>query len=150
MAKIFWTPILVVSVVCLIGCAGQSDLKAFTSDGCTLFPDKSKIMKQDWCECCFEHDLAYWKGGTKEERLLADLKLRECVLKKTGDQRLADIMYEGVRLGGSPYFYNWYRWGYGWSYDRKYSALTKEETALVAKRLQEYHESQPISPCSDE
>ena len=59
-------------------------------------------------------------GGTKAERLKADEALRECIFKKTGDEKLAKVMYAGVRLGGSPYFYNWYRWGYGWDYDRKY------------------------------
>jgi hypothetical protein len=45
-----------------------------------------------------------------------------------------------VRFGGSPYFYNWYRWGYGWSYLRndrgKYQALTEDELQQV-KRLTE-------------
>ncbi len=150
MEKNFFTPILIFSFACLIGCAEQNGLNAFTSDGCSLFPDKSVLTKKDWCECCFVHDLAYWRGGTTEERLQADIELKECISNKTGDHRLAKIMYEGVRFGGSPYFYNWYRWGYGWSYDRKYRALSEEDKALVSKRLQEYYDSKPISPCSGE
>ncbi len=51
-------------------------------------------------------------------------------------------MYEGVRVGGSPYFYNWYRWGYGWSYLRnhreKYQALTKDELQQVKRFTQQF------------
>lgn len=106
------------------------------------------MSREDWCECCFEHDLIYWRGGTEQERLQADLALRECVIEKTGNTRLADLMFDGVRLGGSPYFYNWYRWGYGWSYDRKYKELSAAEKNLVQSKLNEYYESQPVSPCS--
>ncbi len=122
-------------------------LSEFSSDGCSLFPDRSLINADDWCHCCFEHDIAYWKGGTQEERLAADIALRECILEKTGNQDLADLMYEGVRFGGSPYFYNWYRWGYGWSYDRKYQALTIEEVALADEKLKQYFAGNPQHPC---
>jgi hypothetical protein len=50
-------------------------------------------------------------------------------------------------MGGSPYFKNWYRWGYGWSYDRKYRALTEEEKALAAKKLVTFFENDPVLPC---
>lgn len=108
------------------------------------------INSDDWCDCCLEHDIAYWQGGTKEQRLRADGELRDCVLKKTGNQTLAEAMYQGVRFGGSPYFYNWYRWGYGWSYKRKYQELTPEEQALVNEKLLEYLEQTKDfgSPCN--
>ena len=119
----------------LIGCDDAPGLKPFSSDGCSLFPDADLISHQDWCECCFQHDLAYWRGGTKLERKNADLKFKDCVIAKTNDPILAKLMYDGVRFGGSPYFYNWYRWGYGWPYQRKYQALTQKELQ-VANRLQ--------------
>ena len=122
----------------VFACSDHTELNSFTSDGCSLFPDSSLITKHDWCECCFQHDLAYWKGGTEEERELADNKLRQCVFKKTQDETLAKVMYEGVRFGGSPYFYNWYRWGYGWSYKRKYEPLTKAEQKQVKKLIKQY------------
>ena len=100
----------------LCSCSTDATLKPFTSDGCSLFPDSSLISENDWCSCCFEHDIAYWKGGTDEERKIADEILRDCVAGKTGNATLANAMHDGVRLGGSPYFYNWYRWGYGWDY----------------------------------
>ncbi len=130
----------------LLACQANA-IKPFHSDGCSLFPDTNIITKQDWCECCYVHDLAYWQGGTQEQRLEADQQLRECVLAKTHDEILAKVMYEGVRFGGSPYFYNWYRWGYGWPYSRKYQALTEDEIKLVATRLEEYKNSAEPKVC---
>lgn len=57
-------------------------------------------------------------------------------------------MYEGVRFGGSPYFYNWYRWGYGWGYDRKYAALSKAENARAKELLQAYYAANKQSYCA--
>jgi hypothetical protein len=119
-------------------CSADSKLKPFTSDGCSLFPDSSLISENDWCSCCFEHDISYWKGGTDAERKTADEVLRDCVAGKTGNTTLANAMYDGVRLGGSPYFYNWYRWGYGWDYSRKYQALTAAETDRADQLLADY------------
>jgi len=58
-------------------------------------------------------------------------------------------MYQGVRFGGSPWFYNWYRWGYGWGYERKYHALTLEEQRLVSDKLVKYFKesANKPSPC---
>jgi len=122
-----------------IGCSQEPEsLSDFTSDGCSLFPDRSLINSDDWCECCLEHDIAYWQGGTEDQRKVADQVLRDCVLEKTGNQALAEAMYQGVRFGGSPYFYNWYRWGYGWSYQRKYQKISIEEQRLVSEKLVKY------------
>ena len=132
----------------VIGCQDQGRLAPFSSDGCSLFPDGSELSEQDWCDCCFEHDLAYWQGGTEQQRLAADRKLRECVLKKTGDEQLAELMFQGVRFGGSPYFYNWYRWGYGWSFERGYRALSENELAMVERELKKYYNSNPEPVCA--
>lgn len=130
------------------GCTSDSGLSPFTSDGCSLFPDSSLITRDDWCSCCFQHDLAYWRGGTYEERQAADARLRDCVEEKTGNAALASLMYQGVRFGGSPYFYNWYRWGYGWSYDRKYQSLTSEERLHADELVEEYFATvkKPVCP----
>ena len=100
-------------VLLAAACGSDSELRPFSSDGCSLFPDASLISGDDWCDCCFRHDIAYWRGGTAGEREAADIALRQCVLDRTGNETLATTMYEGVRFGGSPYFLNWYRWGYG-------------------------------------
>lgn len=134
-----------------IACSNETSLSPFASDGCSLFPDSSLITKDDWCECCFQHDLAYWKGGTEEERKLADRELKKCVFEKTQDEVLAKAMYEGVRFGGSPYFYNWYRWGYGWPYlnqDReKYQALTETEQEQAKRLIEQYLASNQKNIC---
>jgi len=131
----------------LSGGLAASELDDFSSDGCSLFPDKSLINQDEWYDCCFEHDVAYWQGGTKEERKQADVKLQQCVYKTTGDRLLADMMYHGVRFGGSPYFYNWYRWGYGWDYGRNYQALTTKEKRLVERKLNLYYAKASYCGC---
>ena len=133
----------------LAACSGESSLQPFTSDGCSLFPDQSVITGADWCTCCFEHDIAYWKGGTEAEREAADRALQACVAERTGDAILARAMYEGVQAGGSPYFYNWYRWGYGWGYERKYQALTPDENAEADRLLEDYFAGEPAAVCAD-
>ena len=142
-------PLIILLLISILasGCAGAQELKAFQSDGCSLFPDRSTITSKDWCLCCFEHDLAYWRGGTADERLEADRRLKACILTKTGDEKLAEMMYSGVRFGGSPYFYNWYRWGYGWGYERKYAPLSEAERAQVEERLKQYFAHPPPHPC---
>lgn len=149
-ADLLLLPLVAYAAFLLAGCGDRrsaGSLADFSSDGCSLFPDRSLINEDDWCDCCFEHDIAYWKGGTEEERLAADIALRECILEKTGNRELAELMYEGVRFGGSPYFYNWYRWGYGWSYDRKYQALTPEEEAMAEEKLKQYFAGNAQHPC---
>ena len=89
----------------------------------------------------------YWQGGTEAERLKADEALRDCILQKTGNENLAGVMYSGVRFGGSPYFYNWYRWGYGWNYDRKYWELSEDEKRLIENKLNDYFSNPPENPC---
>jgi len=127
----------------LVACSSdkESGLSPFASDGCSLFPDTSLINNKDWCSCCVEHDIAYWQGGTEQQREKVDTALMSCVYKKTNDHVLANVMFEGVRFGGSPYFYNWYRWGYGWPYDRKYQALTEDEKKQAKDLLEKYHAS---------
>ena len=83
--------------------------KAFVSDGCSCWPDS------DWVECCVQHDLIYWKGGTRLERKEADLKLKECVSKKN-NRIIGALMYYGVRMGGVWWLPTPFRWGFGWKY----------------------------------
>lgn len=126
-----------------------SELQAFSSDGCSLFPDADLISGDDWCSCCFEHDIAYWRGGTEEQRLAADRALQACVTAKTDNQTLGRLMFEGVQAGGSPYFYNWYRWGYGWGFERKYQALTEVENERADVLLNEYMTANTTNYCGD-
>jgi hypothetical protein len=81
----------------------------FKSDGCSLWPDG------DWVDCCVEHDLVYWMGGTSEERRAADLELTRCVAER-GHPYIARLMYIGVRIGGVWWLPAPFRWGFGWDY----------------------------------
>ena len=139
--------IRVFPIACLLffGCEtpkepGEPSLADFKSDGCSLFVDGTFKDRELWKECCVKHDIAYWKGGTADERKAADLKFRECIRKTTGDEALALLMYEAVRVGGSPHFPTWYRWGYGWPKGRGYKALTELEKTVVQRKLSEYRD----------
>lgn len=114
----------------------QEKLKPFTSDGCSVFPDGTFSQNQLWLTCCRRHDLAYWKGGTYQERKDADFALKECV-SKVGEDEVALLMLAGVRVGGSPLFPTSYRWGYGWPYPRLYGPLTTVELMQVKERIKE-------------
>lgn len=132
---------LALSVLLTVSCSSPSPLAPFSSDGCSLFPDRSLLTEADWCDCCFAHDIAYWRGGTAVEREAADVALKDCVLERSGDSTLAALMYRGVRAGGSPYFVTWYRWGYGWGQDKKYNPLTTKELARADELLDDYYAS---------
>lgn len=124
------------SLVCTLGllaCAQPllaDTLKPFASDGCSSFPDGTQQHQELWLGCCVAHDYAYWKGGTRTERLQADAALSSCVAD-VGEPELARLMLTGVRVGGSPYWPTKFRWGYGWSYPRGYGELSAEELQQV-------------------
>lgn len=142
-----FVPAVLACALLFIGCATASDLNSFTSDGCSLFPDGTLHERSLWCDCCFNHDIAYWRGGSEVERKEADKALRLCVLDRTGNKALAGMMHDGVRAGGSPVFPTWYRWGYGWNYGRGYQQLAEEERKQVADRLDDYRKNHPSGYC---
>jgi hypothetical protein len=119
----------------------------FSTDGCSLFPDRSLVSKSDWCSCCLAHDLAYWRGGTVDERLKADQDLRSCVLAASRSAELADLMFAGVRAGGGPYFFTPYRWGYGWPFGRQYEPLSPAEEAEASSLRSKYLSTNPALAC---
>lgn len=110
--------------------AYAADLKPFTSDGCSAFPDGTPTQQDLWLKCCVEHDKAYWQGGTYQQREQADEVLRSCVAD-IGEPLLAELMQAGVRIGGSPFLPTNFRWGYGWPFPRGYAALTEKEKAQI-------------------
>ncbi len=133
----------------LTGCTRSPGIAPFDSDGCSLFPDGTWDDRTLWCDCCFEHDIAYWRGGTEGERKRADEALRDCVVEKTGNPQLAELMYHGVRLGGGSIFPSWYRWGYGWPYGRGNRPLTPNEERLVEGALAAYRAEARPYQCGD-
>lgn len=127
--------------------ATDDTMQPFSTDGCSRFPDRSLIDQSDWRNCCVVHDLAYWRGGTSDERLKADREMKVCVVEASGNKALGEMMFAGVRAGGGPYFYTSYRWGYGWPFGREYKKLTPEEEALASKLEQAYRAQNPSLPC---
>ena len=88
----------------------QQPARPFVTDGCSLWLDR------EWdLDCCVTHDIAYWCGGTREERRQADAAFGECVAANTA-QSIGLGMRLGVRMGGHPLFPTSYRWGYGHDY----------------------------------
>lgn len=130
--------VIVFLALVFLGAGAHADEPAaFTSDGCSLFPDASPIGDSDWCSCCYIHDISYWMGGTAEQRLAADAALKACVIEKTSSKTLAFLMYQGVRVGGTPYLKTSFRWGYGWEHARKYQSLTALEQSRVDELMAE-------------
>lgn len=109
---------------------GPENIRPFTTDGCSQFPDGTHAHKNLWLRCCTEHDNKYWAGGTYDERANADLELRACV-QSVGEPAIAELMLAGVRVGGSPWWSSAFRWGYGWPYTHGYKVLTPDELEQV-------------------
>jgi len=82
----------------------------------------NKVLKKNppWNNCCYTHDKEYWAGGTRQQRLAADLRLRRCV-EGRGHPYWALLMFYAVRLGGHPRLPLPWRWGYGWKKPYNYS-----------------------------
>lgn len=112
----------------------KSSILPFYSDGCSKWPEGTKDKPYAWLGCCFEHDKAYWMGGTKSERKMADTKLKQCVSKNFSNW-MGVVMYLGVRVGGRPGFDTDYRWGYGWKENRGYAPLTEYEREILESYL---------------
>ncbi|MCK5726020.1 MAG: hypothetical protein KAH22_04230 [Thiotrichaceae bacterium] len=110
-------------------------LKPYTSDGCSSFPDGTISQRSLWADCCFAHDIAYWQGGTKQQKTTVDENLAKCV-SKTGSPHIAKLMLNGVKVGGSAYFPTSFRWGYGWHYPRTYQPLSSEEKQMIIDQLE--------------
>lgn len=109
------------------------ELKEFTTDGCSLFPDGAVADRDLWLDCCIDHDYAYWQGGTRDRKKAADDRLEQCVAD-LGYGRTAFLMRQAVRFGGLPYWPTWFRWGYGWEYMRGFKPLTEEEKEQVIEK----------------
>lgn len=84
------------------------------TDGCTFFPEGSLER------CCAEYGKLYWQGGSQQQRSIADVKLRECILDVTNNKIITFAIYGGSRIGGIPFIATPWRWGYGWDFGRGY------------------------------
>ena len=116
-----------------------NELKPFATDGCSLWIDGTLEQPNLWRHCCVAHDLDYWKGGSEAQRKQSDERIQACVTEAQGSG-MANYIYNNVRWGGSPYWMNNYRWGYGWDYfdgawPRGYKVPTVEEQQLIDQAM---------------
>jgi len=132
----------ILMIVVLLPTASAAELRPFTSDGCSAFPDGTYEEERLWQICCIAHDYAYWMGGTKQDRENADLDLQTCVAS-VGQPEVAALMLTGVRVGGTPYLPTKFRWGYGWPWFRGYKELSEAELQQV-EALQDAAEQEPV------
>ncbi len=116
----------IATLVACTSCASSQTIRPFTTDGCSSFPDGTLSQRELWKHCCLEHDKAYWRGGTRDERRDADRQLGQCVAEAK-DAALGFLMSKGVRVGGSPWWPTRFRWAYGWPYGRGYRQLSEAE-----------------------
>lgn len=85
----------------------------FVSDGCTMWPNKTNGI--DIYQACFLHDLKYWAGhpGEDVERLVADAELMIDVARIRKSTKIAETMFQGVRIGGTDALKLGFSWGFG-------------------------------------
>jgi len=86
--------------------------KSFSSDGCSMWFDTWGEL--DFYEACFKHDIRYWCGKPDDEvaRLIADAELM-IDIARIGAPKMAQIMFNGVRLGGHESLGRDFSWGFG-------------------------------------
>ncbi len=148
--------------------AGAAEITSFSTDQCSMFAEEdfvipkkenlswyqqnnnSKAVKVDWSQCCVAHDLAYWMGGSENQKALADNELSVCIRSSYRQQAGIDSVYTGHILWavqqfggplvfGSPSTYS-FRWGYGWPIGTPFRSLNTEERQQVVSELQKYLE----------
>lgn len=130
-----------IMVLCLssLSCwASENNLKSFSTDFCTAYPEGTVIHPQLWRHCCIEHDLFLWAGGSAKDRVQVDKGLLACV-QKTGAVVNASLIYWGVRLGNlSPIKFEDKKWGNGWIKPRLPEALSYDEIDMIERHLQSH------------
>src|SRR5665647_529188 len=119
------------------------EIKPFTTDYCTGYFEGTRSHPGLWKDCCLEHDLYFWAGGSSQERNQADKRLRACVADK-GTPIHARLIYWGVKLGSkSPIKIKGKHWGNGLSDSPTYLSLTPEQVRVIEGEL---NKGYPIIP----
>lgn len=108
---------------------GCSDtIRSFETDYCTLF------MEGNWGHCCLDHDLSYWVGGSKQEQLQSDLKLKSCVAE-AGGEFMGNAIYYAVRAGHYSPVKHKYKWSWGWGDEESFEPLSSGQKAVAGQEL---------------
>lgn len=125
--SLFW-------LLVLVAVNAKAELKSFETDYCTYFPEGTIFRPGVWKECCFNHDLRYWFGGSKKDMKKADLKLKSCVSRKAGSF-YGNMMYYGVRAGHLSPIKNKRKWSWGWKKKRSFAPLSEPEIRIINQNL---------------
>ncbi len=109
----------------------------FVTDGCTLFPEGTPRNPKLWEECCLEHDLRLWAGGTRVARKKTDRRLGDCVAEK-GEPVIGKLMYWAVHVASfSPKKIKGKEWGNAWEVSG-YRKLQPAEVEEIKAELPKY------------
>jgi hypothetical protein len=109
-------------------------LMDFQTDYCTMYKEGPTNAPEIWKDCCLEHDMYYWAGGTTKDRNNADLRLKECV-EDLGYPVEAKIIFAGVKLGHLSPIKSKYPWNNGWFAKHQYLSLTPSERQQVEIKI---------------
>lgn len=110
-------------------------LRPFKTDGCSsVSPDGTLGRPTLWQHCCVDHDIAYWKGGTLQEKNDADETLNQCV-SEVFSGIYGRAMQVAVYIGGSPRYHTGYAWGYGWNHIRGYHELSESDQREIERMM---------------
>lgn len=109
-------------------------LMDFHTDYCTMYKEGPTNSPEAWKECCLEHDMYYWAGGTIQNRNQADLRLKDCV-EDLGYPEEAQIIYAGVKLGHLSPIKSKFPWNNGWLGKHQYLSLNPYERQQVEIKI---------------
>jgi hypothetical protein len=110
-------------------------LAEFETDYCTFFPEGTMSQPRVWEDCCLQHDLVYWAGGTSKMQDISDVELGKCVTEKSSSF-FGRLMYRGVRIGHYSPIKSKTRWGHGWGDKRSFQALSTKEKIIIKSKLE--------------
>lgn len=153
--KPFQKMIMLILSIFIIGCPSEPHIKPFIAEGCAIFQNTNfkAIAVNDtddtgnWCRCCLEFDIAYWRGGSQVQQETAKQRLRDCVYQKTRNKPFADQLYSEAEKNGGNYFSQWPDWGYGWTETKGFSVLNQRQLDIANELLLSYFRNNP-SFCS--
>lgn len=113
----------------------ENYLRPFKTDGCSsVSPDGTIGRPTLWQHCCVEHDIAYWYGGTLQDKKDADSALNQCV-SDVFSGIFGRAMEVAVYIGGGPDLHTGYAWGYGWNHIRGYHELSQQDQDEIQRMM---------------
>lgn len=113
----------------------ETGLTSFETDFCTNYPEGTQEKPALWKHCCLMHDMFFWAGGSKTDRLDADLELKSCI-EDTGSLYQARVMYLAVRAGSySPIKYPKRKWNNGWDKRPDFQTLSSKDIDKVEDEI---------------